>query len=80
MEEQKPRIQSSQPFHHPLAWQPYSENEYEPVSLEDGKVVPMRIQNTISEDELRPHPTSKRKQKSTTEGKTRPAATGNKNV
>ncbi len=77
MEEQKPRIQSSQPLHHPLAWQPYSENENEPGSLEDDKVVPMRIQNTIAEDELRPHTTSKRKPPSATEGKTR-AATGSK--
>ena len=77
MEEQKPRIQSSQPLHHPLAWQPYSENENEPGSLEDDKVVPMQIQNTIAEDELRPHTTSKRKPPSATEGKTR-AATGSK--
>lgn len=77
MEEQKPRIQSSQPFH-PLAWQPYSENEHEPASLEDDKVVPMRIQNTIAEDELRPRTTSKRKPPSATEGKPRANPTGNK--
>ncbi len=75
MEEQKPRIQSPQPFHQPLAWQPYSENENEPVSLEDDKVVPMRIQNTITEDQLRPDTPSKRKPRSATEGKTRAAAT-----
>lgn len=78
MEEQKPRIQSPQPFHPPLAWQPYSENENEPVSLEDDKVVPMRIQNTIPEDQLRPHTPSKRKPRSATQGKTRAASIGSK--
>lgn len=78
MEEQKPRIQSPPPFHHPLARQPYSENEYDSAPLEEeGNVVPMPIQNTITEDERLPRNASKRKPRSATEGKTQ-AATGSK--
>ncbi|PZV18464.1 MAG: hypothetical protein DCF22_01720 [Leptolyngbya sp.] len=77
MEEQKPRIQSSLPFHHPLARQLYSDEYGSAPIEEDSNVVPMPIQNTITEDERLSYTASKRKQRSATEGKTR-AATGSK--
>lgn len=76
MEEQKPRIQSSLPLHHPLARQLYSD-EYGSASVVESNVVPLPTQNTITEDERLSHNASKRKQRSGTEGKTR-AATGSK--
>lgn len=75
MEEQKPQIQSPS-FHHPLARQSYSESEYDSMPLEDGNVVPMPVQNTITEDESQSYSAVKRKQHRATGGKTR--APGNK--
>ncbi len=78
MEEQKPRIQSPSLFHPPLVRPLYSENGHDPTPSSDGNLVPMPIQNPITEDERRSSRAAKRKQHDGIEGKMR--ATGSKNI